>query len=66
MTEKVNALGEPAPNRTDFAAWDRTTLERFARDAADENLILKHLLEQAHESNKALLARWRAEVTKHV
>lgn len=66
MTEKVNALGEPAPNRTDFAAWDRATLERFARDAADENLILKRLLEQAHENNKALLVCWRAEVAKHV
>jgi len=47
-TEPTNALGEHSPRRTDFSAWDRKTLEQFARDAADENLVLR-------ADNKALL-----------
>lgn len=34
-------IGAPALNRTDFKEWRRETLERFARQAADENLILR-------------------------
>jgi len=49
---KVNALGEPSPNRTDFKDWSRENLEAFARQAADENLVL-----QANVA--ALLAQWR-------
>jgi hypothetical protein len=52
---KVNALGQPSPNRTDFKSWSRESLEAFARQAADENLVL-----QANVA--ALLAQWR-EVT---
>lgn len=47
-TEPTNALGEPSPRRTDFSTWDRKALEQFARDAADENLVLR-------ADNKALL-----------
>jgi hypothetical protein len=52
---KVNALGQPAPNRTDFSGWSRKGLEEFAREVADENLVLR-------ADNKALLEAWRAEV----
>jgi len=52
---KVNALGQPSPNRTDFKDWSRENLEAFARQAADENLVL-----QANVA--ALLKQWR-EVT---
>lgn len=52
MTEKTNALGQPSPNRTDFKDWSRESLEAFARQAADENLVL-----QANVS--ALLQQWR-------
>jgi hypothetical protein len=48
----VNALGQPSPGRTDFRTWERATLERFAREAADENLILRTQLKDA-------LAAWR-------
>lgn len=58
MTEKVNALGQPAPNRTDFKSWTREGLEKFARDVADENLVLR-------TDNKVLLEQWRAEVKKN-
>ena len=51
----VNALGEPAPGRTDFKTWDRANLEQFARQAADENLVLRAQLADA-------LAAWRREV----
>jgi hypothetical protein len=36
---QVNALGQPAPRRTDFSTWSRGTLESCARHAADENLL---------------------------
>lgn len=58
MTEqKVNALGQPSPGRTDFTAWSRKSLEQFARQAADENLVLRTQLADA-------LAAWRREVVK--
>lgn len=44
--------------KTDFRAWERDTLERFARDAADENRELKEKL-------KELLVAWRKEVIKN-
>lgn len=53
---KVNALGESAPGRTDFSTWERGNLERFARHAADENLLLRTQLRDA-------LDAWRREVT---
>jgi hypothetical protein len=53
----VNALGEPSPNRTDFTRWSREGLEAFARQAADENLVLRTQLREA-------LDAWRAEVKK--
>jgi hypothetical protein len=53
----VNALGEPAPGRTDFSTWERGNLESFARQAADENLILRTQLREA-------LAAWRREVAR--
>jgi len=40
---------------TDFTAWDRSTLEQFAREAADENLVLR-------ENNKALHTAWRQAI----
>ena len=43
---KVNALGQPSPNRTDFKAWDRDALEKFARHCADDNLILSDKLQK--------------------
>jgi len=51
----VNALGEPAPQRTDFKNWSRENLERFARQAADENLVLRDDLKNA-------LAAWRQAI----
>jgi hypothetical protein len=42
----LNALGEPSPNRTDFSTWQRGSLERFARQTADENLLLRAAVEQ--------------------
>lgn len=53
--EPVNALGQPSPNRTDFTKWQRENLERFAREVADENLVLRHDL-------KVALAAWRDAV----
>ena len=55
--EKVNALGQPSPNRTDFKNWERSNLERFARQAADENLVLR-------EEVKLLRNAWRKEVVE--
>lgn len=40
---------------TDFSTWDRVVLERFARQAADDNKQLK-------EDIKAALAAWRKEL----
>lgn len=40
------------PNRTDFSTWKRETLERFARQAADEN-------KQLREDVRAALAAFR-------
>ena len=53
--QKINALGQPSPGRTDFTTWSRDGLERFARIAADENLVLRTDL-------KATLAAWRQAV----
>lgn len=58
MTDPVNALGQPAPNRTDFKSWTREGLEKFARHVADENLVLE-------ANNKALHEAWRQEVLKN-
>jgi hypothetical protein len=44
-----NALGVPSPNRTDFSQWQRSTLEQFARQAADENLVLRDKLARIKE-----------------
>lgn len=44
--------------KTDFKTWERDTLEKFARDAADENRELKEKL-------KGLLDAWRKEVIKN-
>jgi hypothetical protein len=57
MTEHTNALGQPSPARTDFSNWSRRTLEQFARQAADENLALRHDLKLALEA-------WREAVKK--
>jgi hypothetical protein len=55
----ANALGQPAPGRTDFTQWARPNLEAFARHAADENLLLRTSL-------KALQEAWRQEVSRDV
>lgn len=43
--------------KTDFKTWERATLERFARECADENLDLRETLILA-------LAAWRKEVLR--
>ena len=53
----LNALGEPSPNRTDFKQWDRENLERFARQAADENLILRSSLRVALDAWRDMVRR---------
>lgn len=53
----ANALGQPSPGRTDFAAWSRSFLEVFARHAADENLLLRTNL-------RALQDAWRQEIRR--
>jgi len=53
----LNALGEPSPNRTDFKKWDRENLERFARQAADENLVLSANLRVALDAWRELVRR---------
>lgn len=58
-TTPVNALGEPSPGRTDFTKWERPNLEAFARQAADENLVLRTELAEAKENLAAALAAWR-------
>lgn len=57
--EQTNALGEPSPRRTDFSAWERKTLEAFARDAADENLVLRADIKALHEY---IRNEWRKEL----
>lgn len=57
--EPVNALGEPSPNRTDFKAWSREALERFARDAADENLVLRADIKALHQF---IRNKWKEEL----
>ena len=54
---KLNALGEPSPNRTDFKLWSRENLEAFARQAADENLVLR-------DDIRLLRAAWRKAVAQ--
>jgi hypothetical protein len=55
----ANALGEPAPGRTDFTLWARPNLEVFARQTADENLVLRANL-------RALQDAWRQEISRDV
>lgn len=43
----------PAP--TDFSIWERETLERFARQAADENKQLREDLRVALDAYRDLL-----------
>jgi hypothetical protein len=59
MTQPTNALGQPSPNRTDFSAWSREALEAFARQAADENLVLRTDLKALHEY---IRNQWRQAV----
>ena len=47
-----------SPGQTDFSVWDRETLERFAREIADENATLKTDL-------KLLLAAWRQSLKEN-
>ena len=41
----------------DFASWSRENLESIARDAVEENKVLR-------EDNKMLLAAWRQAVSE--
>ena len=59
MNEPVNALGQPSPNRTDFKGWSREALERFAREAADENLVLRTDLKALHQFVRD---KWKEEL----
>lgn len=59
-TTDISALVErEQPGRTNFAAWDRKTLEQFAREAADANEVLRQDL-------KLALASWRGAVADHL
>lgn len=58
-TTPTNALGEPSPGRTDFTRWERPNLEAFARQVADENLVLRTELEAAKQDLATALAAWR-------
>ena len=44
--------------KTYFKTWERETLERFAREVADENKTLKELV-------KSLFKAWKEEVIKN-
>jgi hypothetical protein len=61
MTEETpcNALGDPSPGRTDFTRWARQSLESFARQAADENLVLRTENERLKQDLATALAAWR-------
>lgn len=61
---KVNALGQPSPNRTDFKGWSRENLEAFARQAADENLVLRAESEELKAETKAFLGAWRDVIVR--
>ena len=41
--------------KADFSVWDRATLERFARDVADQNLQLRADVRTALNAYRALL-----------
>lgn len=45
-----------AQARTDFSTWDRETLERFARQAADENRQLREDLRVALDAFRRIAA----------
>lgn len=49
------------PNRTDFKTWERATLERFAREAADENRVLRDQLAWMLEERRKELLRHNAD-----
>ena len=54
-TDSTPLAEREQPGRTDFATWDRNTLEQFAREAADANELLRQDL-------KLALASWREAV----
>lgn len=56
-TQLKDLASKPFVGRTDFATWDRGTLEKFARTCADENKALREELAFA-------LAAWRKEVLR--
>ena len=47
--------------KTDFKNWERDTLEKFAREAADENRELKEKLSEMREMRDT----WRNEAIKN-
>jgi hypothetical protein len=49
-------MSEPLTGKADFSTWDRQTLERFAREAADENAVLRADLRTALDAYHKLLA----------
>ena len=53
--QPLDALGRPSPNRTDFTGWSRAGLEKFARNAADEILVLKQQLNDAQTAWRRLV-----------
>lgn len=53
--QPVDALGRPSPKRTDFSGWSRAGLEKFARETADENLVLKQQLKDAQAAWRTLV-----------
>lgn len=49
------ALPAPVPVREDFKTWQRENLERFARQAADENKQLRDNLRVAIDAYRQLV-----------
>lgn len=51
--------------QADFSIWDRETLERFAREAADENRELRADLRAALDAYRALVREQEKKERRH-
>lgn len=52
----IHITTDGAQARTDFSTWDRQTLERFAREAADENRELRADLRAALDAYRRVVS----------